>query len=231
MASSGFVQWGNMEPLLPPSCSDPVAGGKLTGIFCRNHMLEVADRGDLSADAQKAALAGMAVFTPWVTKWFYWTRLPKRGFNTPQPALPHQYHPYEHVVLSLQQTGNLPLPLRQQPAGAWINTCTNTHCPAFWWDHSGSVSPLQPPTLAGLNTTALCHLVILGKKRLLTRLGVPALTRAGEGVPGELGVPGTGGSPVFIPHWYNRVGVCWHGEGSTFHEEKQHPLAFSGAMA
>lgn len=83
-------------------------------------------------------------------------------------------------------------PLRQQSAGTWTNTCTNGHCPGFWWDHPGCPSPAPPPTLAVLNTNALCHLVILGKKDCSWRQQPHALGRAGF-------APGLQGSPGVIP--------------------------------
>lgn len=110
----------------------------------------------------------------WVTMWSPRPRIPKRGVKMPQAALLSFSISSIHMSMwgspSTDQDraqGNLPpktTPLRQWPAGTWANNCTNRHCPAFWWGHPGSPSPSPPPTLAVLNTNALCHLVILGKK-------------------------------------------------------------------
>lgn len=156
-----------------------------TGITCWRWL--VADYGDVACWTALAA-AWRAVFIPWDTKQSCWPRLPKREFKMPQAALLPFLTGSIHTGIwdslsSRQAQGNLSpqtLPLRQQLAGAWADTCTVRHCQASWWNHPGSPSSSQPPTLAVLNTTALCHLVILGKRIVPggishTSLGKPSL--------------------------------------------------------
>lgn len=150
-------------------------GNHTLGITCCRWL--VADYGDVAywtalAVAQRAAPAGMAVFIPRDKKESWWPRLPKRGFKMSQvallPFLIGSIHTGIRDSLSSRQAQGNPSPqtlcLRQQLAGAWTNTCTVRHCQTSWWSHPRSPSSSQPPTLAVLNTTALCHLVILGKK-------------------------------------------------------------------
>lgn len=139
----------------------------------------------------------------------------ERRQNAPgcPPVLLHQRHPHEPVGLTLQARaqGNLPPqtpPLKEQPAGTWTDTCTNRHRPAFWRDHPGSPSPCLLPPLAVLNTNAFCHLVILGKKDCSWRQQSHKVRRDGA-------APGLGGSPGFIPCWYNGDGVCWYRKSPT----------------
>lgn len=152
------------------------------------------------AAAWRAAPAGMAVFIPWDTKQFCWPRLPKTGFKMPQAAflpssLAASTQAYgTHSPPDRHLSPQTP-PLRQQLAGAWTNTCTEGHCQASWWNHPGSPSSSQPPTFAVLNTTALCHLVILGKKNCSRWYQPHKFGRANF-------ASGSVSSPSFVPCWY-----------------------------
>lgn len=185
------------------------------------------------AAAWRAAPAGMAVFIPWDTKQFCWPRLPKTGFKMPQAALlpsslaastqAYGTHSPPDRHLSPQTP-----PLRQQLAGAWTNTCTEGHCQASWWNHPGSPSSSQAPTFAVLNTTALCHLVILGKKNCSRWYQPHKFGRANF-------ASGSVSSPSFVPCWYLRGLVSAGMERSCLPwlstERKDHSLLFSGSMA
>lgn len=119
------------------------------------------------------------------------------------------------------------LPSRQQLAAAWTNTCSDRHCQASWWNHLESPSSPQPPALGILNTTALCHLVILGRKNCSRWYKPDEFGRANF-------APGLASFPYFFPCWCNRVGVSWHGEvlpSMAVHRRKDHSPVFSGSMA
>lgn len=115
MVSSGFAQWGNMEPLLPPSCFDPAVWGKPTGFLRGNHMSEVArccSWGCCTLDSLGCCMEGCSgrdgCFHSLDHKAVLLAQAAKETVqNAPgcPPALPHQQHPQEHVGLTLHWTG------------------------------------------------------------------------------------------------------------------------------
>lgn len=146
------------------------------------------------------------------------------------PALPKQ--PHRHVGLILHQLGQN----TEQPAtteisfealASWLldRHLRQQTLPSLLM---GSPSPWPPPILAVLNTTALCHLVILGKKDCSWRQQPHRARRAGS-------APGLRGSPGFVPRWYNRDYACWHRERALLAglpaEGMHHPLVLCGSMA
>lgn len=156
----------------------------------------------------------------------------ERHQNTPgcPPALPK--HPHRHVGLILHQLGQN----TEQPAtteisfeavASWLLD-RHLHQQTLPSLLMASPSPWPPPTLAVLNTTALCHLVILGKKDCSWRQQPHRARRAGF-------APGLRGSPGFVPCWYNRDDACWHRESALLAglpaEGMHHPLVFCGSTA
>jgi len=180
LASSGVAQQRNMEPPVPPSCSDPAIWGKPAGFLHGNHVSEAAHvclSGCHILDSLSCYMKGCSSGDGCFHSRSHragWLARDVRDVRTSLAFLPS--FPISSIHMSMwgspstsrtRAWGKLPLqtpPLRKWPAGTWINTGTNRHCPAFWWDHPGSPSPSLPPTLAVLNTNAFCHLVILGKK-------------------------------------------------------------------
>lgn len=115
LARSGFAQWGNVEPPVLPSCSDPAVWEKPAGFLCGNHMSEVAhccSRGCRMLDSLGCCTEGCpgrdGLFHSLGHKQSCWPRLPKRGFKTPQAVFlpfPTSRHPHKHVGLALHRTG------------------------------------------------------------------------------------------------------------------------------
>lgn len=172
LASSGFAQWGNMEPPLPPSCSDSAVWGKSARFLGGNHMLGMVCSslwGCCMLDSLGCCMEGFS------SKCGCFHSLAHNVVLLPLHCPVSSEASLQACKGSARQArawSNLPPqtpPVKQQPAAAWTNTCTSEHCPVFCWNHQGSSSPLHHPTLAVLNTTALCHLVILGKRDCPTR--------------------------------------------------------------